>query len=168
MPCYLFYSLLKDVEQKELSPGRIITYCVNGENLICIFYLQKELYSSLEIALKTILRSSKDYQYLAIQSGPIVNRYEHIARIVLILRSISNNQQCELWLCGDVNQTDNEVQYDEYCKNVRYSINRHSQCYSTSRNYDRHSFSPKKKFDQSGRSSLPLQQTHGYSPYKTN
>jgi len=164
---------LKDVKQIELSPGEIRNYCVNGENLICIFYLQKEFYSSLELAFKKILRLSKYYMYLAIQSGSTVDNYEHIAWIVLILRSISSNQRCELWLCGDVNQIDNVIQYDQYCRNVRYSINRHSQYYSTSQvinehNNDRHSFSPREKFNHSGRSSLSLQPMYSCSPFKTS
>jgi len=101
--------------------------------IICIFVTQKALYSSLEDGFKSIDQTLKYYKYLAIQSGPIEpsNNFERISWIVLILRSISHS--CELWLCGDVNQT-SVTYYDQYCKNVLSSMNHSFQISSPAQN----------------------------------
>ncbi|KAE9536614.1 hypothetical protein AGLY_007016 [Aphis glycines] len=114
--------LSKDVKNKKFDPGAIAKYIVNNEVIVCIFVTQKALYSSLEDGFKSIDQTLKYYKYLAIQSGPIEpsDNFERISWIVLILRSISHS--CELWLCGDVNQT-SVTYYDQYCKNVLCSMN---------------------------------------------
>ncbi|XP_050063960.1 uncharacterized protein LOC114132023 [Aphis gossypii] len=115
-------NLSKDVKNKKFDPGAIAKYIVNNEVIVCIFVTQKALYSSLEDGFKSIDQTLKYYKYLAIQSGPIEpsDNFERISWIVLILRSISHS--CELWLCGDVNQT-SVTYYDQYCKNVLSSMN---------------------------------------------
>ncbi|KAF0772441.1 putative serine/threonine-protein kinase isoform X1, partial [Aphis craccivora] len=126
-------NLLKDVKNKKFEPGAIAKYIVKNEVIICIFVTQKALYSSLEDGFKSIDQTIKYYKYLAIQSGPIEpsDNFEHISWIVLILRSISHS--CELWLCGDVNQT-SVTYYDQYCKNVLSSMNHSFQISSPAQN----------------------------------
>jgi len=130
---FFFYSLLKDIKNKKFDPGAISKYVVNNEVIICIFVTQKALYSSLEDGFKSIDQTFKYYKYLAIQSGPIEpsDNFERISWIVLILRSISHS--CELWLCGDINQT-SVTYYDQYCKNVLNSMNHSFQISSPAQN----------------------------------
>ncbi|XP_026812179.1 uncharacterized protein LOC113553188 isoform X2 [Rhopalosiphum maidis] len=118
-------NLLKDVKNNKFDPGAITKYTVNNEEIICIFITQNALYSSLEDGFRSIDKALKYYKFLAIQSGPIepTDNFKHISWIVLIVRSISHS--CELWLCGDVSQT-NVIYYDQYCKN----LNRSSMSYS--------------------------------------
>ncbi|XP_060836859.1 uncharacterized protein LOC132919335 isoform X2 [Rhopalosiphum padi] len=118
-------NLLKDVKNNKFDPGAITKYTVNNEEIICIFITQNALYSSLEDGFRSIDKAFKYYKFLAIQSGPIEpsDNFKHISWIVLIVRSISHS--CELWLCGDVSQT-NVIYYDKYCKN----LNRSSMSYS--------------------------------------
>ncbi|CAH1715409.1 uncharacterized protein LOC114123537 [Aphis gossypii] len=126
-------NLLKDIKNKKFKPGAIAKYIVNNEVIICIFVTQKAFYSSLEDGFKSIDQTLKYYKYLAIQSGPIEpsDNFERISWIVLILRSISHS--CELWLCGDVNQT-GVTYYDQYCKNVLNSMNHSFQISSPAQN----------------------------------
>uniref|UniRef100_A0A2H8U190 O-acetyl-ADP-ribose deacetylase C6orf130 n=1 Tax=Melanaphis sacchari TaxID=742174 RepID=A0A2H8U190_9HEMI len=145
-------NLLKDVKNKKLNPGAITTYNVNNEVIICMFFTQNSLYSSLEDGFKSIDQTFKYYKYLAIQSGPIEPSIslKHISLIVLILRSTSH--LCELWLCGDVNQT-SVINYDEYYRNLNTSMNYSFQLSSPIQNNNkyndnRQSFNVKKTSNQ--------------------
>lgn len=114
---FLFvHSLLKDITKK-LKPGDIKQYCVKKEMIICAFIKPSE-YTTIEEAFKNIKHSLKEYRYLAIQNDLIQSddSFNHISRIVLILRSIINNS--ELWLCGYADQKHNSS-YDDYCR-TRY------------------------------------------------
>lgn len=108
--------MLNDIKNKELNPGDIAQYPVNDEMIICVFIKAQSYYSCLEDAFRKIHRSTKDYIYMAIQSGPIDYHPKQISWIVLIYRSIFNNS--ELWLCGDSDLTSN-IYYDQYCRNKR-------------------------------------------------
>lgn len=120
---------MKDLKNMKLKPGDIKLYCVKNENIVCVFYQQSVYYSSLEKAFTEIcLRFIKYYIYFAIQSGPTKNNLEHLAWIVLILRSICHNG--ELWLCGDTEQTDT-VHYDQYCRDLRNPEKRLSNYYTS-------------------------------------
>lgn len=103
---------------KELKPGDIKQYNVKNEIIICAFVKSSEnYYTSVEKAFKNIKRLKlKSYRYLAIQSNLIQSddTFNHISRIVLILRSIITNS--EFWLCGDTNQKYHSS-YDDYCRN---------------------------------------------------
>jgi len=89
-----------------------------------MFITQNAYYTSLEIGFKHINQISKNYKYMAIQSGSIDEpsyNFEKISWTVLILRSVIYFS--ELWLCGDVKQTSDKVPYDQYCKNLYGSMN---------------------------------------------
>jgi len=89
-----------------------------------MFITKNAYYSSLESGFKHINRTSKDYKYMAIQSGSIdesSNNIEHISWIVLIFRSVIYSS--ELWLCGDVKLRSDKVPYDQYYKDLYGSMN---------------------------------------------
>lgn len=130
----------------KLNPGDIQIYNVKNEVIICAFIKQSEhYYTSLEKVFENIkgyIKSS--YRYLAIQSGSVQsdNTFNHIARVVLILRSIIHNS--ELWLCGDGDQTHKQP-YDDYCRNRRQSYS--SRYYSSSMNRTSYAHNNSSSFD---------------------
>lgn len=133
---------------KKLEPGDIRKYIVNNEIIICVFYYPRANYSCIEDAFLKIRRLNKSYRYLAIQSGSIEDddNFKHIAKIVLIIRSVM--KPCELWLCGG----DTKMFYDQYCKNKRYSLD-YSSKYNLSKNYDESHSSYSKERNQISQSS---------------
>ncbi|XP_022180610.1 uncharacterized protein LOC111040854 isoform X2 [Myzus persicae] len=141
-------NLLRYVKDKKLDPGDIKRFDVKNEIIFCIFTTQSTYYGSLENGFKEI-NKIKNYNYLAIESGPIdypSDKFQHISWIVLIFRSVIHFS--ELWLCGNVKQSETHVFYDEYCRNVQYPMNHSFQYNSpTQGNYryndDFHSFSTK-------------------------
>lgn len=125
---------MKDLKNTKLKSGNIKSYCVKNENIICVFYQQSSYYSSLEKAFKEICSCFNFYIYFAIQSGLIKDNLEHLAWIVLILRSISHYNKAELWLCGDTEQTD-IIRYEQYFRDLRNSENRVSNYHSSQTSY---------------------------------
>lgn len=100
-----------------------------------MFTSQTKYYSNLEKAFEKIKKTikNKDYRYFALQSGPIGlgENFKHISWTVLILRSIINYS--ELWLCGDTDQSEEKVIYDQFCRSVLgYSRNYSSSFNSSS------------------------------------
>jgi len=119
-----------------------------------MFTTENTYYGSLENGFNTINRTIKRYKYLAIQSGPIdypSDNFQHISWIVLILRSVIRSS--ELWLCGDVQQKNYRVYYDEYCKNVlpmndSFQYNSPNQKYNRYNDDRRSSFNTKETSNQ--------------------
>lgn len=147
------------MENKKFCPGDILHYNIKNENIFCAFITHKQTkYSSIENAFNAIVKYTKDYMYMAIQSGPIQSgeNFEHISKMVLIFRAISKSS--ELWLCGDNTQANN-LSYDMYCKSNRESMNFSSTYYSPKQN----NYSSPKSMNYNS-----SKQTNYNSPKQTN
>lgn len=152
---FFVHSLLKDIETKTPIPGEIINYPINGEIITCAFVIQNSYTSIEDVSINIKKQLSRQYTYLAIQSGSLdfEGTFERIARTVLILRSIINYN--ELWLCGNT-ELEEGGQYDQYCKN------KFSQSMSSSFNYSGNYYSSNQNnsINKSNYSSNQMDYTH--------
>lgn len=110
-----------------MAAGDVLSYKVDKEILFCIFTnpvdQNQSYFECIEEAFKKIKSQLVGYRYLAIQRESIDNEYtvNDTTRNVLLLQTIFNHLNAEIWICNDTdwNKVD---QFKHYNKFVTSSI----------------------------------------------
>ncbi|XP_050438282.1 GATOR complex protein WDR24-like isoform X4 [Adelges cooleyi] len=132
--------LINDINMKPMAPGEIRMYKINGEVLICVFVKSldkdRDHYKSLEKAFNLIKTQLSGYRYLGLQQRSASSEYDFdiMSHQIILLRSVFNNQNAEIWLCGD-NDSHKAMQYEQYQKIVKESIEANKIGYTGKKNF---------------------------------
>lgn len=119
--------LLKDINIKPMAPGDILSYKIDTEVLFCIFIKpfdqNPSYFRCLEKAFQEMKSQLTGYRYLGIQQDPLNHKtnIHNLSRNLIMLKSVFNNRNAEIWICGDTDQH-NSFQYQQYKKTVTDAI----------------------------------------------
>lgn len=127
---------MEDINIKPMAAGDVLSYTINKEILFCVFTnpvdQNQSYFECLEEAFKKIKSQLTGYRFLAIQRESIDNEYtvNDTSRNVLLLQTIFNHLNAEIWICNDTDDLNKVNQFKRYNKFVTSSIETNNKGYS--------------------------------------
>lgn len=138
---------MNDINIRPVAPGDIVSYKIGNEVLFCIFVVPEDrsqsYYENLEKAFLKMKSELTGYRYFGIQRGSV----NDLSRHLLLLQTVFNNLNAEIWLCNDTESNKaNELRLYNSCIN---SIDKSRRDYYSKPNEKRGSRVEKKRHSSS-------------------